>query len=217
MSATNAPNAVDAHDADPQNDGALSRRLAALRARATAPLCVGDLIFVRPPTDGSDPAGELIARATSGPYCHVRIVSETDGVADGEAQVVEALARSGVHHAYLTPPYPNHTRDVARIGALLAPERRAFAVGWLLRQVGDAYSFWDIAADAVCALLPARWGSRTPLLVAPSAMDCSALAALFLLVAGYEWPSDALIASPERMSPNDLARLLGLVKGATRP
>ena len=174
------------------------------RRRANAPARdpqAGDLIFVRPAPN--DRAGQLIAEATDGLYCHVRVRLS-------HAEVVEALDWRGVvRDAVGVEPDPS---DVAHIGLKLERARFIKARGWLLDQVGDGYSEWDIAADIVKALLPRRLGSRTPFLVAPAKMDCSELGCRFLIHAGYEWLPDELMDDPARCSPNDLARALGVLK-----
>lgn len=161
----------------------------------------GDLIFVRP--SAADRSGQLIARATNGPYCHVRVRLSY-------AEVVEALDWRGVvRDAVGVEP---DRSDVAHIGLKIERARFIHARGWLLDQVGDGYSGWDIAADVVKALLPKRLGSRTPFLVAPARFDCSELACRWLIHAGYEWLPDDLMDDPARCSPNDLARALGVLK-----
>lgn len=160
---------------------------------------VGDLIFVRP--SAQDWAGQLVARATGGPYCHVRI-----RVSGGE--VVEALARGITRDAILSEPDP---ADVAALGGVLPRDRCDAALAWLLAQVGDRYSLLDIAADAAEIILPHALGSRTPFLVAPHSFDCSHVAATFAAGAGYPLPLDMLADLP-RVSPNSLARALGLLK-----
>lgn len=139
----------------------------------------------------------LIERATGGPYCHVEI-----DLGDGSS--IGALSQGIVRR-----PLPAPTA-VAPVGTPLAqrdPQRFALAVAWLAGQVGRRYSWLDIAGDALKALLPARLGSTTPFLVLPSAYDCSALAATFLVLAGEELPP-ALVTDLARVSPNDLARAL---------
>lgn len=176
----------------------------ARRRAATTPARdpqAGDLIFVRP--DPDDRAGQLIARATSGPYAHVRVRLS-------RAEVVEALDWRGVVRAAVG--VEPDSSDVAHIGLKLERARFIKARAWLLDQVGDGYSGWDIAADVVKALLPGALRSRTPFLVAPSKLDCSELACRWLIHAGYEWLPDELMDDPARCSPNDLARALAVLK-----
>ena len=178
--------------------------MAAAMARGRIPPAwlgnLGDIIFVRP--DPGDWAGRLVAHATGGPYCHVRIRLSL-------GEVVEALARGVCRDALVAEPDPS---DVAAVGAGLEQERRNHALGWLLMQVGKEYSVLDLVADGVELLLPQRLGSRTPFLVAPSHYDCSELATRFLLLAGYEWLPNRLAMDPQRVSPNALARALGVLK-----
>lgn len=161
---------------------------------------IGDLIFCRP--EPGDWMGALVARATAGPYCHVQ-------VRISQFEVVEALAQGVKRDTLAAEP---DAADVAHVGETLDADRLIHAFSWLLAQVGRAYGWLDIAADALRALLPARLGSRTPFLVAPRRYDCSQLATLWLLLAGYEWLPDELAMDSARVSPNDLARALGVLK-----
>ena len=162
--------------------------------------CVGDLIFVRP-TGPGDWMGSLVARATDGPYCHVQIRIS-------HFEVIEALGRGICRDTLASEPDP---ADVARVGGSLPLERMATAMNWLLNQVNDRYGVFDIVADALQLALPKALGSRTPFLVAPSSYDCSHLAATFISGTGYPLPLD-LIADLPRVSPNALARALGVLK-----
>jgi hypothetical protein len=168
----------------------------------------GDIIFVRPAAN--DWAGQLVARATDGPYCHVR-------VAISHFEVVEALGR-GVRRT--TVDGALDTADVVPLRRALGgrntssswmSKRQQQAFTWLEAQVGDAYGVWDIAGDALQLLAPRWLGSRTPFLVAPRSFDCSHLAATFAAGAGVALPLDVLADLP-RVSPNSLARALGVLK-----
>jgi hypothetical protein len=161
----------------------------------------GDLIFIRPTPD--DWAGQIIARETHGPYCHVRVRITQDSV-------IEALGSRGVVRSYLIGE-PD-AADTARCGGGLEVDRLAHALTWLEAQIGDGYDWLAIADDALGVILPRGLGARTPFLVAPSRLDCSSLAAKFLIRAGYEWLPDAVLDAPERCSPNDLARALGVLQ-----
>lgn len=160
----------------------------------------GDIVFVRP--DPSDWIGRLIAHATNGPYCHVR-------VAISHFEVIEALPTGIARTTLAHNPDP---ADVAAVGDALEMVRLSHALVWLMKQVNDGYGFLDIAADIVKALLPQRLGSRTPFLIAPRSFDCSQLGAAFLLLAGFEWLPDEIVLDAARCSPNDLARALGVLK-----
>lgn len=137
----------------------------------------------------------IIERGTHGPFCHVEV-----DLGDG-LHSIGALGRGVILHG--APDYD----AVAHVGASCDPARLATAVKWLEAQVGDCYSIADILADGMKILLPAR----TPFLVAPSAYDCSKLAACFCAIAGYPLPA-WMYADMERVSPNDLARAFGLIK-----
>lgn len=131
----------------------------------------------------------LLAAGTQGPFCHVEVVADdrTSYAALGHAGVVRhPIPRPA---AVRTPVFP----------AELLP--RGFA--WLERQCGLPYSYLAIATDALRMLLPVR----SPFLVAPSAYDCSKLAAMFLIQAGVTLPDD-LFAAPALASPNSLYRAL---------
>lgn len=164
------------------------------------PITAGDLIFIRP--QPSDRAGQLIAEATGGPFCHMQ-------VAISSTMVVEALERGVVQSFIQVPPSP---ADVASIGRGLDGVRLSHARTWALAQVGHEYGWLDIAADVLGALLPMRWGSRTPFLVSPSRVDCSDLAVRFAVLAGYMWLPDEMAMTPQTASPNSIARALGVIK-----
>lgn len=161
----------------------------------------GDIVFVRPTID--DWTGALIAEATRGPYSHVR-------VAISSREVIEALP-TGIARSLVGDMDQPHVVDVATTGSHLQVDRRAHALAWLIRQKGDPYNWFAIGADTLGIILPQRLGSRTPFLVAPSRYDCSELAARFLTHAGYKWLPDAMADYPTRVSPNDLARALGVL------
>lgn len=158
----------------------------------------GDIVFVR----GADWSARLIERATNGPYSHVQVAISAFEVVEA---LPEGITRSFVH----LPPDP---ADVAAVGGHLQVDRRAHALAWLIQQVGRSYGWADIAADALQALLPPALGSRTPFLIAPSSFDCSDLATRFLLLAGHKWLPDELVMDSSRVSPNSLARALGVLK-----
>lgn len=175
----------------------LTKRVHAIARDAQA----GDLIFVRPAPD--DRIGQMIADATDGLYCHVRVrLSKTE--------VIEAVSWQGVQRNPLAGE--PRASDVAHVGVAIDRARFLRARGWLVKRVGAKYSGWDILADIVKAVLPSWLGVKTPFLVMPSRYDCSELACRFLIHAGCERLPDDLIDDPQRCSPNDLARALGVLK-----
>lgn len=168
--------------------------------RKANPPHAGDIIFVRPAAD--DRVGQLVARATNGPYCHCRVRFASD-------EVVEALT-SGVTRGFIH--IEPDSADCAPTGATLDADGLTHGRAWLLAQLRDEYSYWDIAANVLGMLLPPQLGSRTPFLVRPRSFDCSDLGVRFLMHAGYRWLPDALMDAPEKASPNDLARALSVIK-----
>jgi len=159
-------------------------------------IVAGDILFYFPHTW----TGELVARATDGPFSHC-------GIAVAPHVSVEALGR-GI--TAVSNPVPD---QVASVGLTLAADRHRYARKFLFGMVGKPYGVLDIAADVLKAVLPQSLGSRTPFLVSPSALDCSDLATRFLLLAGYRWLPVEMAMDTTRVSPNDLARALGLIKG----
>lgn len=163
-------------------------------------MAFGDLLFYH----GHGALAEtLIERATAGPFCHVEV-----DLGDGTS--IGALSRGITRHTVPTPDaigQASHGLDEARIPA---------ARIWLFSEVRQHYGWWDIAADIAQALLPQRLGSCTPFLVMPSQLDCSALAATFLTIAGFALPAH-MIADLHRVSPNDLARVLCVPTGVPAP
>lgn len=160
----------------------------------------GDVIFV-PPTTG-DEAGQLVALKTHGPFCHVQI-------AYTQNFVLEALTHSGVT---LNARVPLPSERVAAVGATLDTARLTHALRWGYGLVGHTgYSWYDIAVDILNIALPRGVGSRTPFLIAPSQYDCSDFVTRMLALAGYMWLPDELFMNPSRVSPNDLARALGVL------
>jgi hypothetical protein len=160
---------------------------------------------------------------TQGPFAHCGVVERVEvSPGDGAIQLttIEALSRSGVTRqtfpllltALQAEGASPRALTFAHCAAQMEPHRVAYALAWAGRQVGAPYGWLDIAADVLKALLPHALGSRTPFLVSPSAFDCSALCVTYLLVAGYEWLPDAAVAAPEQQSPNDIGRLLGILK-----
>jgi hypothetical protein len=134
----------------------------------------------------------LIQSATHGPYSHVAIaISDTD--------CIEAISHGVCLNSIRQP------NKIIRIGNMLEPSRRDYAVQWLMRQVEKECSYVAIVADFIKAVLPKQL-SGTPFLVAPSHFDCSQLATQFLIVAGYMPLPDEWYSETSRLSPNDIDR-----------
>lgn len=209
----------------PQNTAAATATTAAADMQRPQP---GDIILY--PAQPGAWADALISAATRGPYVHCGVVERVEvSAGDGAVQVTTIEALSG-GITRVTFPF-TFTADLtaaagdavagdatrrhpvyAHIAAHMEPLRIAHGLAWLAQVVGSGYSWLDIIGDALAALLPPALGARTPFLVAPSRYDCSSLAARYLLVAGYEWLSDEMIEAPDRVSPNDIARALNVIK-----
>lgn len=163
---------------------------------STAPdasdLVPGDIAFY----GGGDLPSRIVEWATHSRFSHCAVVI---GHSQGRTQQVEAVRRGIVRSSIRD----GQVLAVARVGHALPARARGLA--WLAAQLGHPYSFWDIVSDGLGIVSD----GRTPLLVAPSQYDCSSLATRFLLKAGYALP-DALADYPDRCSPGDLAKALGV-------
>src|SRR5487761_2359369 len=175
----------------------------------------GDVVLY--PAKPGDWTDALIARGTGGPYVHCGVVEQVEvSPGDGARQVttIEALTHGVTRVTYPLYALAGQTRTptFAPVASHLESARRAWALAWLGRRVGEHYGWSAIAADVLKALIPQRMGSRTPFLVSPSSLDCSQLVTEYLLTAGYQWLPDSAIASPPTVSPNDVARILGVLR-----
>lgn len=154
-------------------------------------MATGDVIFFR--AEPGSVVDRVIAWRTGGPFVHCEIDA-------GDGTSVGALARGVVRH-----PLPAGRGAVtAPTGKDCVPSRLGEALAWLLAHVGDEYGWDDIAAQALSIVFP-----RGPFLTRTRRMDCSDLAGRFLWAAGYPLPP-RLLDAPELVSPNSLARALGV-------
>lgn len=151
----------------------------------------GDILFYR---GGSGLSDGLIRLWTNGPYAHVE-------VAVNAYQSIGALTGGVELHTALTPQALYTPKDVT-------PENLLVALQWLYKQIGDPYSYADIVDDVF-----QRFWNRAPLLIQKNAYDCSDLASHFLIAAhtGVTVAKSQFL-QPETISPNELARLLGVIK-----
>lgn len=170
-------------------------------AQGAQPVTAGDLIFVRP--DPGDWVGQMVARATGGLYCHVRIVVSA-------YEVIEALPQ-GISRGVYTAATLD-LADVALTGHTLNPQRQTHALKTLAGLIGQGYGWLDDVYDGLGVLLPRALRSRTPFLISPRRYNCSGLAATFLNESGYQWLPDEMLLDPRAVSPNDLARALNILK-----
>lgn len=151
----------------------------------------GDILFYR---GGSGLSDGLIRCWTRGPFAHVEVAVD-------ELQSIGALT-NGVELHVARPP------DAVYSPVGVTAENLLTALRWLYAQLGDPYSYADIVDDVYHVF----W-NRAPLLVQPRAYDCSDLASHFLLAAhtGVTVNKKQFL-QPETISPNDLARLVGVLK-----
>lgn len=156
-------------------------------------MSAGDLLFYR--GDGSL-FDQLIQWRTRGPFTHVEVDV-------GGGQSIGALSAGVTRHVISTG---RRTPDVAPTSVKCLPDRLPMALDWLAQQVKQPYGWWDIADDGLSLALP-----HGPFVVVSRHYDCSDLSARFLWVAGYPLPAD-LIDAPQLVSPNSLARALGILK-----
>lgn len=152
----------------------------------------GDILLIR---GSNGPVEALIRAQTHGPYAHC-------AVAVTATEIIEAVT-SGVHRV---PVYGAAGRDYTLVttGPQLAqaPQRLAYALGWLDTQLRQQYGFGDVLANRARAVLP-----NGPFLIWPNRPDCSHLVTQFLLLAGYPLPYSCANC-PQAVAPNDLARAL---------
>jgi hypothetical protein len=166
----------------------------------------GDVLFW--PSDGS-PATRAICYFTHGPFCHVS--------ADmGDGNDIGAHAEDGVR----VRPVPSD-RGLTKFSTLQflmlqaghkpgelvedTPYRPAIEKGiaFLKRECGNKYGWCNIANSALKLL-------RIPYRVARlDRYDCSSLMTRYLMECGVEM--DDLGEEPDSVSPNDLARWLGVI------
>ncbi len=151
---------------------------------------VGDIYWYH----ADDIGGWIIDWRTKGPYSHVCVEVRNNAVIEAKWPRVQ-LDVPGKPTATHSPHYP----DAQKLDT---------AIKWLYTTVGDAYDLLDIMANGIILFFP-----HAPLPRTPTAFTCSELTATFLLKAGYDFP--ASFATDERslsvVSPNDLARVLGLL------
>lgn len=158
----------------------------------------GDILLYRQPERAAPwlaLADLAIALRTRGPYVHV-------GVAVDHGLMVDATPAHGVTvHPLVTPDawYPT--------SAYATPQRLSAGVCEVLRRVHADYGWRDIAEAGV---LPGWW----PVLAhGAREFDCSHLVADFLVTCGLGALLGGLRDQTARVSPNDLARALGVLKG----
>lgn len=147
----------------------------------------GDIIFWRASRNIFD---QIIARFTNGPFCHVS-VDLGDGT-DISAQ----------HDGVKIRPLPE-TAVVVRL-SLPQGARIDDGVAYMESELGNGYGFIDIINQVLRIL-------RSPVfLSARDQYDCSDLVARYVLVTGG-LDLGEMGEEPHMISPNDLARVAGLI------
>lgn len=153
----------------------------------------GDLVFFA--GNPHNPVDLAIMLKTGGNLTHVECVYRV--APTGQVLTIGALSSGVTLHPLPALGIP------AATAAHTSPARLPGALAWLRGQVGQPYSWNDIADQALTLLDP-----DAPV-VSDGHYDCSHLAAVFLTHAGYPLPP-ALLARPELISPVSLARAVGL-------
>lgn len=147
----------------------------------------GDILFWT--GDRSKPIDRLIMDFTHGPFVHVSI-DHGDGWTVGarsDGGVIEQTIPSG-----LTVYHPSSST---------APLDIEKGMGFLHQQLGRPYGYCNVLNVVLRAFhLPYR-------IIRLGHYDCSALVAHYLLHIGMDISDE-----PDSLSPNDLARLLGIIK-----
>lgn len=165
-----------------------------------APLAPGDLIFFA--GNPLNPVDDAIMIRTGGKWVHVEIVVATPS--DASPRTIGALASGITPHDLPAHGIP------AMTAAHCSPARLPGTLTWLRGQVGQPYSWCDIADQGISLIAPSA-----PLLT-DGRYDCSHLAAMFLTRAGYPLPA-TLLARPQLISPVALAHAVGLSSDRARP
>lgn len=155
----------------------------------------GDILFYR----ADDLGGKLIQWRTHGPYTHVCVDVGTDDV--GNPLVVEARWPKVLLDG------PGH--PLWRVTPELNLKQVTNALAWLKTTVGEEYNVWNIVANVFPFLL-----GNVKVFGTPTAFVCSQLTCYFLLKAGFTFPEGFNLdeKSMALVTPNDIARLLGILK-----
>ena len=138
-----------------------------------------------------DLTGQVVARATNGPFCHVAI-DLGDGTkieADWTGVVRNADNKRAVAATFNTKPHAPQLAD---------------GIAWLKKQIGDPYGKEDIVNQVL------RLMGIKVYIAAPKNYDCSDLAADFLVHAGAGKLLGKFEDNLHLVTPNDLARVLGV-------
>lgn len=153
-------------------------------------MAIGTVYFYH----ADDAFGKLIQWKTKGPFSHVCVEIR-------QGLIIEARWPKIVLTDDYGTPAQTYTPQ-------LDAQKLDSALDWLYDKVGNPYSVLDIAANVITFFFP-----HAPFLYTPIDYDCSHLATVFLLQAGYQFsptfPTDR--RSLSLVSPNDMARQFGLI------
>lgn len=141
----------------------------------------------------------IITFATKGPWVHVAIVIDAD--------TVIAARSNGIRYEAMPPDNDMHA--TIPLDGRATPEGIEQGLEWAAKQLGDGYSWADIVYQGVKLVWP---GNPLRFYIA-GRFDCSEYATRYLLQAGVVLPP--AFDDPETVTPNDLARWAGVLKGVT--
>ena len=149
----------------------------------------GDLLFWT--SDGS-PVSRLISVVTRGPFVHVSVDM-------GDGTDISAHAEDGVKERVVVG-YQGLTHWSPQV----SEEAIDRGIDFLKGEIGDKYGFCNILNAGLAALhLPYR-------VTRLDRYDCSSLVTRYLTEIGVDL-KDELGEEPDSVSPNDLARSLGVI------
>jgi len=154
----------------------------------------GDILFWT--SDGSA-VSRLICTLTHGPFCHVSVDlgdgSDIGAHSDGGTQRRHVPDDRGITKFHLAPPF-----------GVVPPLNIERGIIFLTGQIGHAYGWCNILNNVLSYLGIAYRVTRL------DRYDCSSLVTRYLDEVGYDLGE--LGQEPDSVSPNDLARALGLIR-----
>ena len=152
----------------------------------------GDLLLMK---SGGSLRDRCVAWFTRGPYVHVEVDL-------GDGTTIGSHSEDGV--SYRAWRFPERV-DVVPLSERAPRERIEAGIAWLVEQLGHGFSWASIADFA----LPE--GVSTFLLGRESIYNCANLVAKYVeITGGLELPYGK--RPPTTLSPNDIARAVGLLK-----
>jgi hypothetical protein len=159
-----------------------------------SPLVPGDLLLFRSSGTWYE---KLICFATRGPYVHVSVVIDNGMTIAAFPHGIAKVPIPSIPSAYTRVDIRQYVKSEANVRAGML---------WLVQQAGKAYGWWDIVFQGFKFLIP----GLTLKVVERGHFDCSDLACRYLQAVGVPGAEDL---DPYEVSPNDLARFLGILPG----